>query len=135
MTSTDSLRADLAELAAMLDIHAATDDDELYRRWAELDIGLTALETTARRADIQFRHAVVQLKTLEIRQAMAQLAIDLLGWYALPDEPAGANEPPVGGDHTRLLKSRHFECLVMDEARSMDLKDRLARFLETQQRD
>lgn len=127
--SATQLHKTLTELETLLELNAAPADDDLVRRWASLDIRITALEVTEARADLQFRNAVVKLTVEELNREIAQLVMDLLGWYALPDEPEGANEAPVGTDQARRLRSRYLAQLVTDETRRVALKDELAALL------
>jgi len=90
------------------------DDPDFARRLAELEIGLQALDFAARQvwggpdggAPSQLVCELLTIRNREIDQDLTQLAVDAIGYYALPFEPearkVGSAVPPVGGAHTLL---------------------------------
>ena len=90
------------------------DDPDFARRLAELEIGVQALDFAAsqvwggpdRAAPTQLVCELLTIRNREIDQALTQLAVDAIGYYALPFEPqaraVGSPIPPVGGPHTLL---------------------------------
>jgi len=90
------------------------DDADFARRLAELEIGLQALDFAASQvwggpdggAPSQLVCELLTIRNREIDQALTQLAVDAVGYYALPFEPearkVGSAIPPVGGAHTLL---------------------------------
>lgn len=130
--STRDTRIAFDELQAMLGVDDSIDaDDPLWIRLAEVDIELQAAESTGlRSAPDNVLSDIVRLKLIEIDRQLSDIARDVLGYYALVKEPRGANEPPVGGERARLLRSRFLDARLEDELESMRLRQNLFRFLE-----
>ncbi len=119
----------LHELLLILCERGAPDeDDALSLRLAELRIARSAL-TVTRQRNKQTGAEVATLAAAELGSQIAWLAHDILGYYAMPHEPTGTNEPPVGTATDRRLRSLFLEGLQQDETRILRLKDDLANFL------
>ena len=126
-------RAAFDELLELLRVDSLlSTQDALLVRLADIDIALRSIEAMA---DVTSPQSVrwngVILKSIEIGGNIAHLVSDVLAWYALPDEPEGSNEPPIGSVYAQRLRSRYLEQLSVDEAFMMRLRDELAAFLST----
>lgn len=118
-------RQALRELESLLALEPG--DHALSLRLADIDILLGSVEAIAAVAAPGSADArAVTLKSIEIGTEIARLIVDVLGWYVLPEERAGSNEPPLGRPHLRRL---FIEQLAVDEARLMQLRDDLASLL------
>jgi alkylation response protein AidB-like acyl-CoA dehydrogenase len=87
---------------------------------ADLEIQVTALEYTELRAlsalagggapgpEVSF----LKIRGSEIQQRITELAVEAVGYYAMPYQPAllwhGANEEPIGPDYAHLAAPRYF---------------------------
>lgn len=129
--SPDTARGDLAELERILCVDAGiANDDPLWLRVAEIRIAIDGLEgTISRTSTEEVRASISAIGCAQLERRIADLAVDVLGYYALPAEPRGANEPPVGGISLQALRSKHLERLAADETRLLALRDHLAQFL------
>ncbi len=124
-------RRDLDELKRILRVDGGVDpDDGLWLRLAEIDIAVDGLEATvARTSTADVRSSIMAIGCMQLTTRIASLAVDILGYYALPDEPVGINEPPVAGEALQAIRSKHLQRLAVDETRLMSLRDELAAFL------
>lgn len=128
-------RAVLETLKLMLKVDGdLRSDDELWIRLSDVEISLRGVEAVASLTEPDsINWNTVVLKSMEVGGALAQLVNDLLAWYAIPADPAGSNEPAVGGDGTRRLRSLYLDQLAVDQVYVMQLRDQLAAFLPTLQ--
>jgi pimeloyl-CoA dehydrogenase large subunit len=97
-------------------------EDERFReKVAAVEVELKALEMTLLRvvADERTRKSnrpnpassILKIKGSEIQQAISELALEVVGPYALPYEPRGdllRNEPPVGPDWAAPVAPTYF---------------------------
>lgn len=131
MTQAADIRAAYNELREAVGVDASIDaEDDLWLRLSEVDIELKAAEVTLARSDDEPVRQTAALKLHDIDGRLAELARDVLGYYALVAEPEGANEPPVGGEPVRRLRSRFLAARLDDEIEVIDIRDRLAAWLE-----
>ena len=91
---------------------AALIDEASFRgKVAQIEIDLTALEFTNLRylaeeaagRDIGPKASLLKIRGSEVRQQIAELCVEALGYYAYPSlepDPAGTNVPPIGADYT-----------------------------------
>ena len=133
MTDIANTRSLLGEFSQLLGVDETIDEeDPLWLQLAEIDIELTAAEVSEQRTDVHDPvRDTVRLKLIELNERMMFLAQDILGYYALVDEPPGSNEPPVGGDRAKRLRSHFLESKIGDQLEVMRLRDGLIRFLES----
>ncbi len=87
-------------------------DEASFRgKVAQIEIDLTALEFTNLRylaeeaagRDIGPKASLLKIRGSEVRQQIAELCVEALGYYAYPSlepDPAGTNVPPIGADYT-----------------------------------
>ncbi|MEX0941662.1 MAG: hypothetical protein WD002_03875 [Pseudomonadales bacterium] len=131
MVSPQDVRLAYLELRNILAIDdLLTDQDPLWLRFAELGIELDALEITElRKTPMDPDWHIVTIKSHLILEQVATLAIDVLGYFALPDEPPGSNEPAIGNRYASLLASNYFNVIASDEVERMRLRDAVADFL------
>jgi alkylation response protein AidB-like acyl-CoA dehydrogenase len=96
------------------------DDASFREKIADLEIQVTALEYTELRAlsamagggapgpEVSF----LKIRGSEIQQRITELAVEAVGYYAMPYQPAllwhGANEEPIGPDYAHLAAPRYF---------------------------
>ncbi|MBX3503598.1 MAG: acyl-CoA dehydrogenase family protein [Alphaproteobacteria bacterium] len=96
------------------------DDASFREKIADLEIQVTALEYTELRAlsamaaggapgpEVSF----LKIRGSEIQQRITELAVEAVGYYAMPYQPAllwhGANEEPIGPDTAHLAAPRYF---------------------------
>jgi pimeloyl-CoA dehydrogenase large subunit len=97
-------------------------DDERFReKVAAIEVELKALEMTLLRVVADERtkksnrpnpaSSILKIKGSEIQQAISELALEVVGPYALPYEPRGdllRNEPPVGPDWAAPIAPTYF---------------------------
>lgn len=119
------------ELESILHLETGPADDPVRLRLAAISLELEALETTRTRLDPRAAGPIVELKLADLRRRMAELALDVLGYYGLPEAGHGENEPPPGKVYARDLKSRHLDHLAHDELSLSQIKDALADYLVT----
>lgn len=131
----EAARAALESLKKMLKVDGELEpDDDLWLRLSDVEISLRGVEATAALTERDsVRWNLVVLKSMEVGGQLAHLVNDLLAWYAIPADPAGSNEPAVGGDSARRLRSLYLDQLAVDEVYVMQLRDQLAAFLPTLQ--
>lgn len=131
MVSPQDARRAYVELGTILAIdEVLCEDDPLWLRFADIGIELDALEVTeSRKAPADPDWHMVTIKSTSILQQVATLAIEVLGYYALPDEPDGTNEPAPGNLYAPLLASNYLKVMASDEVEVMRLRDTLADFL------
>jgi hypothetical protein len=131
MVSPQDAGSAYVELGIILAIdEVLCEDDPLWLRFADIGIELDALEVTESRktpADADWH--TVTIKSRSILQQVTTLAVEVLGYYALPDEPAGTNEPVPGNRYAPLLASNYLKVMASDEVEVMRLRDTLADFL------
>ena len=96
------------------------DDASFREKIADLEIQVTALEYTELRAlssmaaggapgpEVSF----LKIRGSEIQQRITELAVEAVGYYAMPYQPAllwhGANEEPIGPDYAHQAAPRYF---------------------------
>ncbi len=96
------------------------EDQEFRNRLADLEIQVTALEYTELRAlsamagggapgpEVSF----LKIRGSEIQQRITELAVEAVGYYAMPYQPAllwhGANEEPIGPEYAHVAAPRYF---------------------------
>ena len=104
--------AKLRRMATALDAggHRLIDDPSFAQKLADMEIQIQALEYTelryldmfARGEAVGIEPSVLKVRGTEIQQALSELYVEALGYYALPYETGFAdaqrNEPPVGPD-------------------------------------
>lgn len=131
MTEPREARKALDDLDALLKEEWSMDDDDaIALRMADIDIELTALEQTADRTDRDdIRWKAVILKSAELGERIAAIGMDILGWYALPDDRPGENELPVGPVSGARERSAFLAQLAADHILLMRLRDELAMWL------
>jgi len=97
-------------------------EDERFReKVAMIEVELKALEMTLLRVVADERakksnrpnpaSSILKIKGSEIQQAISELALEIVGPYALPYEPRGdllRNEPPVGPDWAAPIAPTYF---------------------------
>jgi pimeloyl-CoA dehydrogenase large subunit len=97
-------------------------EDERFReRIAEVEVELKALEMTQLRVVAAERNrkdkrpdpasSILKIKGSEIQQAVTELALELVGPYAMPAPPEledGSNEPPIGPDWAGPVAPTYF---------------------------
>jgi len=97
-------------------------EDERFReKVAAIEVELKALEMTLLRVVADERtkksnrpnpaSSILKIKGSEIQQAISELALEIVGPYALPYEPRGdllRNEPPVGPDWAAPIAPTYF---------------------------
>ena len=121
------IRGMLRQLKAMAqaeragDGQALSNDESFARRLSEVEIALTAVDFTERRVISQLSTggstgdsaaSMLKLKGTETMQAVTELAIEALGFYAWPDQRhalgLGANELPIGPEYGATVIARYL---------------------------
>ena len=135
----------VAKLAAATasDGRTMADDETFQRKHRELEVELLGLEMLelrmladleagqSARREAQVLGTVVELKSAQIGQRIAELVVETLGYYALPcpDELLIDNEGSIGPDHALGASQRWlFSCAGSTRGASADTqKDAIAR--------
>ncbi len=106
-------------------------DDPVWLRLAGIDIELGAAEITLSRTDAgSAASEAARLKLQDVDTEMTALARDVLGYLSLvPDHP-GDNEPPIGGEQAKRLRSRFLAMRLPDEVAVMETRGRIASWLQ-----
>ena len=95
------------------------EDPRLRERLAEIEVELMALEYTILRIVSAMNAgeapgpeaSILKIKGTEIQQALTDVLMQTVGYYAHPEHPAlepGANEAPIGPEHAAGLAARYF---------------------------
>ncbi len=95
------------------------DDTSFRARVADVEIQLTALEYTELRMTFGNRGkppgpetSLLKIRGTDIQQALTELTMEAVGYYALPFEPdalkAGWNEAPIGPDYAAAAAPVYF---------------------------
>lgn len=121
------IRGALEQVKAMAEAERSGDgtalaaDPAFTRKLAETEIAIDAVDLTERRIISQLSSggntgdaaaSMLKLKGTETSQAVTELALEALGFYARPDQRhalgLGANEAPVGPDYGATVTARYL---------------------------
>ncbi len=118
-TSKERLRR-IRELASLTSANGRPfiEDERFREKLAALEVELKALEMTQLRVVAAERSrrdnkpdpasSILKIKGSEIQQATSELLLEVVGPYAMPFEPEGWNEPPVGPEWAATIAPAYF---------------------------
>lgn len=132
MIDADDMRTSFTLLKDAIGVDdTLAQDDPVWLRLAGIDIELGAAEITLSRADAgSAASESARLKLLDVDAEMTALARDVLGYLALVPDLPGDNEPPIGGQQAKRLRSRFLAMKLPDEVAVMETRGRIAAWLQ-----
>ncbi len=85
----------------------------------EVEVGLAALEATEHRflfdpdrgGELGAEASILKIRGTELQQRVLELAVEALGYYALPDVqplPEGSNEQPIGPSYAAFASELYY---------------------------
>ena len=125
MVKTCHMRSWLKDLDAIAEEYDVGSDSSVTKKLSILSIELDALELQLPHQTQEVAESLRQLHTARVVEKVFDVLQDILGYYALPDQPVGQNEPIIGSALSHQLKQQ----LGTETCDVYELKDQLHELL------
>ena len=93
------------DLVALAAEHQLENDGDISRELSLMAIELDALELSLPDQNEALKQAILQLHVHRLSERCLTILQAIVGYYALPDQPRGQNEPIIGSVLAHQLKT------------------------------
>ena len=101
-------------------------DPDILRQLSRIEIELSGMSVNLPGSKGALKKALLRLHSDRVAEQILEVLQSVLGYYNLPDQPQGTNEPIIGSTISHALKTK----LLNNEIDVFDVKFDLARLLE-----
>lgn len=126
MTSLDAMLGWLVDLNAVVVEHNFDADLDVQRQLSAIEIELNGMSVNLPGADGSLKQALFRLHSQRVADQIVEVLQSVLGYYNLPDQRSGTNEPIIGSATGHHLKTQ----LLNNEIDVFEVKTNLVRLLE-----
>lgn len=126
MSSLQEMVGWLADLNAVVAEYNLEADPDVQRQLSVIEIELSGMSLNLPGQHGALKQALLRLHSHRVADLIVEVLQSVLGYYNLPDQRSGTNEPIIGSTTGHQLKTK----LLNNEFDVFDVKMNLARLLE-----
>jgi len=120
----------LFDLEAVVTQQSLGSDPDIRNRLSEIAIEISGLSVQLLEQSATLRRAIFTLHTHRVVDQIMEVLQSALGYYNLPDQPRGNNEPIIGPELAHRLKNQ----LIQKQVNVYEIKNQLALLIEDQKK-